>query len=60
MAALGDRKLVRSIVGTLFTQALLLGHHPLTAQELGLLNGSLGELIAAAVRDVSPDEGRYR
>ncbi len=60
VAAVGDRKLVRSIVGTLFTQALLLGHHPLTAQELGLLNGSLGELIAAAVRDVSPDEGRYR
>jgi molecular chaperone HtpG len=53
VAAVDDRKLVRSIVGTLFTQALLLGQHPLTAQELGLLNGSLGELIAAAVRGIS-------
>ena len=48
-ARLPEGPLLRRVLGMLYVQALLLGHHPLTARELGLLNGGLLDLIAAAL-----------
>ncbi|WP_295821412.1 HSP90 family protein [uncultured Deinococcus sp.] len=48
-ARLPDGPLLRRVIGMLYVQALLLGHHPLTARELGLLNGGLLDLIGAAL-----------
>ncbi|WP_168734862.1 HSP90 family protein [Deinococcus sp. KSM4-11] len=48
-AQLPDGPLLRRVLGMLYVQALLLGHHPLTARELGLLNGGLLDLIGAAL-----------
>ncbi|WP_309570159.1 HSP90 family protein, partial [Deinococcus sp.] len=48
-AHLPDGPLLRRVLGMLYVQALLLGHHPLTARELGLLNGGLLDLIGAAL-----------
>lgn len=48
-AQLPDGLLLRRVLGMLYVQALLLGHHPLTARELQLLNGGLLDLISAAL-----------
>lgn len=48
-AQLPDGPLLRRVLGMLYVQALLLGHHPLTARELDLLNGGLLDLISAAL-----------
>lgn len=48
-ARLPDGPLLRRVIGMLYVQALLLGHHPLTARELGLLNGGLLDLLGAAL-----------
>ena len=51
-----DGPLLRRVLGMLYVQALLLGHHPLTARELELLNGGLLDLIGVALGD--PDASR--
>ena len=48
-ASLANGSLLMRVVGMLYVQALLLGHHPLTARELDLLNGGLLDLITAAL-----------
>jgi molecular chaperone HtpG len=45
LAALRDRAVVKRAVQMLYVQSLLLGHHPLKAKEMGLLNGGLSEMI---------------
>ncbi|MBX8464832.1 HSP90 family protein [Deinococcus sp. RIT780] len=55
-AHLPDGPLLRRVLGMLYVQALLLGHHPLTARELELLNGGLLDLIGVALGD--PDASR--
>ncbi len=45
MARLSDRKLLQRCVQMLYVQALLLGHHPLNAREMRLLNEGLLGLI---------------
>ena len=37
--------MLRRVIEMLYVQALLLGHHPLTAQEMQLLNEGLLDLI---------------
>jgi molecular chaperone HtpG len=44
-----DRALLRRCVEMLYVQALLLGHHPLSSRELGLLNEGLSSIIGTAV-----------
>jgi molecular chaperone HtpG len=46
LARLRDNKLLQRSVQMLYVQALLLGHHPLSAREMKLLNEGLLELIA--------------
>lgn len=50
LAAVKDRTLVMRSVQMLYVQALLLGHHPLSAKELALLNDGLSALIEAGIR----------
>lgn len=45
IARLADRELQRLAVGMLYVQALLLGHHPLRAKELTLLNTGMIRLL---------------
>ncbi len=45
-ATLPDGPVLRRVVGMLYVQALLLGHHPMTGRELRLLNEGMIELIA--------------
>lgn len=45
LAKLKDRSLLRRSVEMLYVQALLLGHHPLSARELSLLSNGLLDLI---------------
>lgn len=49
MARLADRTLAGRAVEMLYVQALLLGHHPLRAKEMGLLNSGLLGLIEYGV-----------
>ena len=50
LAAVKDRSLVMRSVQMLYVQALLLGHHPLSAKEMALLNDGLLALIEAGIR----------
>ncbi|HEY1191174.1 MAG TPA: HSP90 family protein [Gemmata sp.] len=45
VAAVRDRKRLARAVEMLYVQALLLGHHPLSARELAVLNGGILALI---------------
>lgn len=54
-ARLPDGPLLRRVLGMLYVQALLLGHHPLTHRELDLLNGGLLDLISAALNSGDAD-----
>ncbi|MCE9669453.1 HSP90 family protein [Myxococcus stipitatus] len=47
LAAVSDRHMMKLSVEMLYVQALLLGHHPLNAQEMTLLNQGLLGLISA-------------
>ncbi|ATB45807.1 HSP90 family protein [Corallococcus macrosporus] len=47
LAAVADRDMLKLSVEMLYVQALLLGHHPLNAQELVLLNQGLLGLLSA-------------
>jgi molecular chaperone HtpG len=47
LAAVADREVLKLSVEMLYVQALLLGHHPLNAQEMALLNQGLLGLISA-------------
>ncbi|WIG95372.1 HSP90 family protein [Myxococcus sp. SDU36] len=47
LAAVADRDMLKLSVEMLYVQALLLGHHPLNAQEMVLLNQGLLGLISA-------------
>ena len=46
LARLDDEEAMRLAIQMLYVQSLLLGHHPLTAQEMSLLNVGLLDLIA--------------
>ena len=45
LASVASRPLLQRAVQMLYVQALLLGHHPLSAREMGLLNEGLLALI---------------
>jgi molecular chaperone HtpG len=49
LATVRDRGVLTRSVQMLYVQSLLLGHHPLSARELSLLNGGLTALIEAAL-----------
>ncbi|GHG69169.1 HSP90 family protein [Comamonas sp. JC664] len=55
LSAVADRDLMKLSVEMLYVQALLLGHHPLNAQEMVLLNQGLLGLISA---QLGGDPGR--
>lgn len=55
-ATLPDGPVLRRVIGMLYVQALLLGHHPLGAREMRLLNDGMLELISWTLQDV--DSGR--
>ncbi len=50
LAALSNRTLLQRSIQMLYVQALLLGHHPLNAKEMGLLNEGLLGLIEWGVQ----------
>ncbi len=63
LAQLRDRNLLRRSIEMLYVQALLLGHHPLSAREMALLNEGLLGLIewglnATASQPSPPERGR--
>jgi molecular chaperone HtpG len=45
LAHLSDQSVLKRVVGMLYVQALLLGHHPLRLEEMRLLNEGLIEMI---------------
>jgi molecular chaperone HtpG len=49
LARLGNRTLLQRSIQMLYVQALLLGHHPLNAKEMALLNDGLIGLIESGV-----------
>ena len=49
LAGVRDRAVLTQCVQMLYVQSLLLGHHPLSARELSLLNGGLTSLIESAL-----------
>jgi len=57
LAGVTDRALMKVSVEMLYVQALLLGHRPLSAKEMALLNQGLLGLIAAQL-DGGEDSGR--
>jgi molecular chaperone HtpG len=58
LATVQDRNLIKLSVEMLYVQALLLGHRPLSAQEMALLNKGLLGLIAARLDGGNEDSGR--
>jgi molecular chaperone HtpG len=52
-----DRKVLRTAIQMLYVQALLMGHHPLSANEMALLNTGLLDLIDLAI--TGPEEGGW-
>jgi molecular chaperone HtpG len=58
LAGVPDRSLLKLSVEMLYVQALLLGHRPLSAQEMALLNKGLLGLIAARLDGGNEDSGR--
>lgn len=58
LAAVTDPNLVKLSVEMLYVQALLLGHRPLNAREMALLNQGLLGLIAARLEGTEPPTGR--
>jgi len=57
LARVEDRKVLRTAIQMLYVQALLMGHHPLSANEMALLNTGLLDLIDLAI--TGPDEGGW-
>jgi molecular chaperone HtpG len=58
MARLRDRTLLRRSIEMLYVQALLLGHHPLSAREMALLNEGLLGLIEWGLNAPASSEKR--
>lgn len=58
LAGVKDRALMKVSVEMLYVQALLLGHRPLSAKEMALLNQGLLGLIAAQLDGGGEDSGR--
>ena len=58
LAGVTDRALMKVSVEMLYVQALLLGHRPLSAKEMALLNQGLLGLIAARLDGGGEDSGR--
>ncbi len=52
-----DREIIRLSVQMLYVQALLMGHHPLNASEMALLNTGLIDLIDSALSGGGPPGG---
>jgi len=57
LAAVPDREVMKLSVEMLYVQALLLGQHPLNAQEMALLNQGLLGLISAQLGEEGGDGG---
>jgi len=57
LAAVADRNVLKLSVEMLYVQALLLGHHPLNAHEMALLNQGLLGLISAQLGGGGEEEG---
>ncbi|HYH98774.1 HSP90 family protein [Hyalangium sp.] len=58
LAAVTDRNVMKLSVEMLYVQALLLGHRPLSAKEMALLNQGLLGLIAAHLDGGGEDSGQ--
>jgi molecular chaperone HtpG len=58
LAGVTDRNLLKLSVEMLYVQALLLGHRPLSAKEMALLNQGLLGLIAARLEGGGEDSGQ--
>jgi molecular chaperone HtpG len=58
LAGVTDRNLMKLSVEMLYVQALLLGHRPLSAKEMALLNQGLLGLIAARLDGGGEDSGQ--
>jgi molecular chaperone HtpG len=58
LAGVTDRNLMKLSVEMLYVQALLLGHRPLSAKEMALLNQGLLGLIAARLDGGNEDSGQ--
>jgi molecular chaperone HtpG len=58
LAGVTDRNLLKLSVEMLYVQALLLGHRPLNAKEMALLNQGLLGLIAARLEGGGEDSGQ--
>ncbi len=58
LAGVTDRNLMKLSVEMLYVQALLLGHRPLSAKEMALLNQGLLGLIAARLEGGGEDSGQ--
>jgi molecular chaperone HtpG len=58
LAGVTDRNLMKLSVEMLYVQALLLGHRPLSAKEMALLNQGLLGLIAARLDGGGEDPGQ--
>lgn len=57
LARVSDRNVLRTAVGMLYVQALLMGHHPLNASEMALLNTGLLDLIDLSISGGHDDGG---
>lgn len=55
LIGLADPGLRRNLVEVLYVQSLLLGQHPLSSKELGVLNSGLGQLIERALGKEGPE-----
>lgn len=57
LARMEDRNVLRLSVQMLYVQALLLGHHPLSSDEMAILNTGLLDLIDLAIEQGAPSGG---
>lgn len=57
LARVTNRKVLRTAIQMLYVQSLLMGHHPLNASEMALLNTGLLDLIDLATDD--PNSGGW-
>ena len=54
IAAVKDGDILENIIGILYVNALLLGHHPLDTKEMGVLNHNVLDLIDWALENRNP------
>lgn len=55
LARMDNRQLLRMAIQMLYVQALTMGHHPLNAQEMALLNTGLIDLLDWSIDNTTPN-----